>query len=179
MYKIAFCGAHGTGKTTLVNILAPELGISLIDKTIRKTYQGMSITDFEKCPPDLRAVIQNYLLLHQIEREDSEGKDGFAADRSVIDILAHVVADTSMSQSQFAVYETLVKERLKTYTHFVYLPIEFDVENEYLRANIDSRDNLAGIMKGYIDKWFKPDEYLIATGSVEQRLESIRAFLKK
>ncbi len=179
MYKIGFCGAHGTGKTTLVEILAPELNLLSISGTIRSTWQNFGVTDFEKMPSDARSVFQNYMLLKQIEREDIEGKDGFVADRTVIDILGYTVLSASMSESQLKIFEQLVKERLKSYTHFVYTPIEFEAENEHLRANVSTRAQVDKIMKSYIDKWLVPENYLIATGTVEERVQKVKNFLNK
>ena len=179
MYKIGISGAHGTGKTTLVQLLAPELNISKIDKTMRNTWESFSVTDFEKLPADARSVFQNYLLLNQINREDEESVNGFIADRSVVDILAYTISHSNMSESELSIFEHLVKERLKCYTHLIYTPIEFEVENEYLRANIDSRERIDSIIKSYIDKWIKPNEYLEVHGSIEYRMKQIREYLKK
>jgi predicted ATPase len=179
MYKIAFCGAHGTGKTTLVKILAPELGLYCIEGTIRGTWQSFGVSDFNNMPPDVRGVFQNYMLINQINREDTEGADGFITDRAVVDILGYLVSDSNITNSQKTIFEYLVRERIKNYTHFIYTPVEFEAYNEPLRANVDSRDKLDKIMKSYIDKWMGEGKYLRVSGSIEQRLEQVRNFIKQ
>jgi hypothetical protein len=83
-----------------------------------------------------------------------------------------------MSQSDFRIYERLVRERLKNYTHFVYLPIEFDVDDEPLRANVGTRQDVANIIEEYLNHWFEGVDYLIARGSVADRVKQVRAYLE-
>jgi len=176
MYKIALCGAHGTGKTTLVKILAPKLNLQSLDGNTRATWEYFGVSDFEKMPSDARTIFQNHLLLKQIEKEDIHN-NGFVTDRSVLDFLGYTVLSSDMSGSQFKLFEQLVKERLKNYTHFIYLPVEFSAENETLRANVETRQEFAQIIEEYLEKWFEPEKYLKATGSVESRIEQINNFI--
>ncbi len=178
MYKIGICGAHGTGKTTLVNELNKELQLPIIKRTMRTLWEKFGIDDFEKIPADIRANFQKYALINQIDREENEGKHGFITDRTVLDNLAYTKLNADMSQSDFRIYERLVKERLKNYTHFIYLPIEFEVEQEHLRANIGSRRQIADIIENYLQAWFTKGDYLITTGSVESRVNQVKLFLK-
>jgi deoxyadenosine/deoxycytidine kinase len=173
MFKIGLCGAHGTGKTTLTKLISEKYNLALIDRTMRNMWEGFGVSDFEKMPAELRGVFQKYAVLNQIQREDIEGVDGFVSDRTVLDNFVHVVMDSKMSEIDLGLYEALVKERIKTYTHFIYLPIEFEVENEYLRANIEKRESFAQIAEGYLSKWFKEGDYIVLRGSVEERMEAL------
>jgi deoxyadenosine/deoxycytidine kinase len=178
MHKIAFCGAHGTGKTTLVKILAPELGVYLLERVTRTAWENFGVEDFEKMPRDARTPFQNYLLLNQITREDTEGQNGFITDRSVIDVLGYTLLSSDMQSSALEVFKNLVRERVKNYTHLIYTPVEFEAASERLRANIETRDKFDEIIKKYLLEWLGEGKYLKITGSVEQRLEQIRNFLK-
>jgi len=178
MYKIGICGAHGTGKSTLLEALNQELKLPVIKRTMRTLWENFGIENFEKIPPDIRANFQKYALLNQIDREDNEGKNGFISDRTVLDNLAYTKLNADMSQSDFRIYERLVKERLKNYTHFIYLPIEFEVAPERLRADIGSRHEIAAIIEAYLSKWFQAGAYLVARGSVEERVQQVKQFLQ-
>lgn len=178
MIKIGVCGAHGTGKTTLISALNEELQLPLIKRTMRTLWEKFGIEDFEKIPADIRANFQKYALMNQIDREEGEGQNGFITDRTVLDNLAYTKLNADMSQSDFRIYERLVRERLKNYTHFVYLPIEFEVEPEHLRANVGSRREVANIIEEYLDKWFEKGDYLVAKGLVPDRITQVRAYLK-
>jgi len=173
MLKIGLCGAHGTGKTTLTKLIADKYNLALIDRTMRNMWEGFGVSDFEKMPAELRGVFQKYAVLNQIQREDTEGVNGFVSDRTVLDNFVHVVMDSKMSEIDLSMYEALVKERIKTYTHFIYLPIEFEVENEYLRANIEKRETFAKIAEGYLSKWFEEGDYIVLRGSVDGRMEEL------
>jgi deoxyadenosine/deoxycytidine kinase len=178
MYKIGICGAHGTGKSTLLEALNQELKLPVIKRTMRTLWEKFGIDNFEKIPADIRANFQKYALLNQIDREDNEGQDGFISDRTVLDNLAYTKLNADMSQSDFRIYERLVKERLKNYTHFIYLPIEFGVEPEHLRADLGSRHEIAAIIESYLAKWFTSGDYLVARGSVSERVQQVKEFLR-
>ena len=178
MYKIAFCGAHGTGKTTLVKKIGEEYGIYVLDRVIRTAWEGFGVEDFEKMPRDVRTPFQNYLLLNQIKREDGEGAEGFVTDRSVIDILGYTLMSSDMQSSELEIFKNLVRERVKNYTHFIYTPVEFAAQNERLRASVETREAYDVIIQEYIESWLGQGKFLRVTGSVEERMEQIRKYLK-
>jgi predicted ATPase len=178
MYKIAFCGAHGTGKTTLVQQIGQEYGIYKLERVIRTAWEGFGVENFEILPSDVRTPFQNYLLLNQIKREDGEGVNGFVTDRSVIDILGYTLLSSDMSSSQLEIFKALVAQRVKNYTHFIYTPVEFEAQNERLRANVETREKLDEILQSYIKLWLGQDRFLRVTGSVQERMEQIRKYLK-
>ncbi len=177
MTKIGVCGAHGTGKTTLINALNEELKLPIIKRTMRTLWEKFGIDDFEKIPADIRANFQKYALMNQIDREEEEGRNGFITDRTVLDNLAYTKLNADMSQSDFRIYERLVRERLKNYTHFVYLPIEFEVEDEPLRASVGTREAIAQIIEEYLLNWFTENDYLPAKGNVEERVAQVKIYL--
>ena len=76
------------------------------------------------------------------------------------------------------IYEALVKERVKNYTHFIYVPVEFDAEYEPLRADPKSQVNLSQIIEDYLPLLFLKSQVLTVRGSVEERMEQIRQFLR-
>jgi deoxyadenosine/deoxycytidine kinase len=178
MYKIAFCGSHGTGKTTLLQTISQELHLPIIDKTIRTYWKSIGVDDFEKLPADVRTQCQLNLLLNQIEREDTEGKDGFITDRSVLDYIGYTAVSSDMKGAMRGIYEQLIRERLSNYTHFIYLPVEFEAKKEHLRADPSNQVAVAQAMEHYISQWMSKDSYVVARGSVEERLAQIHEFLK-
>jgi len=178
MLKIGLCGAHGTGKTTLLQELKKYLEVPELSRTMRDMWGQFGIADFEKLPADVRSTFQRYAILRQIEREDA-ATEGFITDRTVIDNLGYTKLSTDMTESELGLYEALVKERVSHYTHFVYLPIEFDAENEFLRADVSTRHQFAEIAEGYLSQWLKPHQYLIARGSLEERVKQVLEYLGK
>jgi len=176
MLTIGMCGAHGTGKTTLLQELSPYLTVSELSRTMRDMWEKFGIADFEKLPPDVRATFQRYAILRQIEREDAQ-QNGFITDRTVMDNLGYTKLSTDMTESELLMYEALVRERVKKYSHFIYVPIEFEAENEFLRADVSSRQEFAKIVESYLEEWFTPGQYLIVRGSLEDRVAQVLQFL--
>ncbi len=177
--RIALCGAHGTGKTTLLELLKSEYQLEPLARTVRTFWEDHGIDDFEKLPKEVRNVFQKHLLLNQIDREEAQAEVGFITDRSILDYMGYTVASSDMSGVELAMYEALVRERLKQYTHFIYLPVEFPAKAEHLRAHPEIQQKVADVLESYLQKWLKPEEYCIARGSVEERMTTIREFLDK
>jgi deoxyadenosine/deoxycytidine kinase len=178
MYKIAFCGSHGTGKSTLLKGVSKNLNIPVLNNTIRMFYKNIGIDDFDKLPANIRTQCQLNLLLNQIEREDSEGKNGFITDRSVLDYIGYMAVSSDMGGGVRGIYEQLIKSRLQNYTHFIYIPVEFEATKEHLRADPKSQNIVAEAIERYIQKWLKKDKYIVVRGSIEERLSQIYKYLK-
>ena len=176
MYKIGICGAHGTGKTTLARIISEQYDLPIISQLMRNFWQEYGVMDFEKLPKDVRTTFQKESLLRQIDAEDST--DNFVTDRTVLDQIAYTKMSSNMSGVDLAIYEQLCRERLNRYTHLIYLPIEFVAEAEFLRADINSRDELAEVMKGYLDRWFG-GRFVEITGTLDERQQKINILLTK
>ena len=176
MYKIGICGAHGTGKTTLARIISEQYNLPIISQLMRNFWQEYGVMDFEKLPKDVRTTFQKESLLRQIDAEDST--EDFVTDRTVLDQIAYTKMSSNMAGVDLAIYEQLCRERLNRYTHLIYLPIEFVAEAEFLRADINSRDELAEVMKGYLDKWFD-GKFVEITGTLDERQQKIKMLLTK
>lgn len=174
--KIGICGAHGTGKTTLAKEVHALFGTPIITNLMRSFWQENGVDDFEKLPKDIRTIFQKESLLKQIEAEESY-ITGFITDRTVLDQIAYTKMSSNMIGVEFEIYEQLCKERLKSYTHLIYLPIEFESEQEILRADIKTRSQCADIMKGYLDKWM-PEQYSIISGEFEERVKQVKKLLE-
>jgi deoxyadenosine/deoxycytidine kinase len=180
MYRIGICGAHGTGKTTLGNILKEELKISFLNRTMRTMWEKYGIEDFEKLPGDIRTTFQKYAILKQIEIEEQASATGFITDRTVLDNLGYTILSSDMAEIDKKIYTALVKEHLKTYTHFIYLPVLFDVEAEKLRANIETRRIWDELIQQKMQELLPPQKYLIVdVVDIEKRVEIVLDYINQ
>lgn len=177
--KIILTGAHGTGKSTLVQPLATEYKLPVFQRTVRNFWEANGVNDFELLPSDIRAIFQKHLLLNQLEKENTLWEQGFITDRSVLDYLAYAVVSSSMSKTDLDLYKALIRERLLQYDYIIYLPVEFPAEPEYLRANPQSQIEVAEVLEEHLNLWLKPEQYCIARGSVDERLGQIKNFIEK
>jgi deoxyadenosine/deoxycytidine kinase len=176
--KIALCGAHGTGKTTILNLMLSEYpDLTNISGVMRNFWKAHGIDDFEKLPADIRTSFQKHALLGQIKMEDQAGQS-FITDRSVMDYLGYCVLSSDMSKVDLELYEYLVAERLKHYTKFIYFPVEFEATQEALRADIKTRNKLATILEELIDRHITKDKVLRVSGSVDKRMSQIKDFVR-
>jgi deoxyadenosine/deoxycytidine kinase len=180
MYKIALCGAHSTGKTTLGKPLSENLELNFLTNTMRSIWQEFGISEFEKLPADIRSTFQKIALNKQIELENSYENKGFITDRSVIDYLCYTQLSSNMSGADLQLYTNLIAERTKNYTHFIYFPIMFEGVYESLRANLDSRETFSNLALENIQKLVPQNKLLIIKNlDHNQRLEEVLKFVSQ
>jgi deoxyadenosine/deoxycytidine kinase len=177
-YKIGICGAHGTGKTTLGKAISETLKLNFITNTMRSMWQEFGITDFEKLPADARSLFQKHAITRQIKFEEEQNQAGFITDRTVLDNLGYTLLNSDMFGADLEVYKLLVQERLKNYTHLIYLPVVFDSPSEHLRADISTRITWADIIEGLIEDYF-PSQKLLRMSSVDHndRIQEVLKFI--
>ena len=175
--KIILTGAHGTGKSTLLEPLAQQYKLPLLQRTVRNFWEDNGVNDFELLPSDIRAIFQKHLLLNQLDKENTLWEQGFITDRSVLDYLGYTVVSSSMAKIDLDLYKALIRERLLQYDYIIYLPVEFPAEAEYLRANPESQTGVAQVLEEHLNLWLSPEQYCIARGSVDQRLDQIKKFI--
>jgi deoxyadenosine/deoxycytidine kinase len=180
MLKIALCGAHGTGKTTILKDLASLYpNTPVLSRSVRTFWEDCGVEDFEKLPRDIRTAFQKHQILNQLKREDEEGADGFLTDRSVIDYWGYTLLSSDMSTPDIDMYKSLVQARLKNYTHLIFIPIMFDAQNERLRADVSTRGRASSIMESLIHETLQPHEFLTITKLPHsERLQEITSFIE-
>ncbi len=174
---IALCGAHGTGKTTLLKLLEQQYKLTPLTRTVRTFWEDSGVVDFEKLPMEVRNIFQKHLLLNQITQEDEAWKNGFITERSVLDYIGYTVVSSDMQGVEKRMFEFLVRERLRRYDVFVYLPVEFPAKAEYLRAHPGLQKKVATVLELYLSEWLEPHQYCIARGSVKERFSQIQSFI--
>jgi len=180
MNKIALCGAHSTGKTTLGKDLAEQLNLHFITNTMRNLWQEFGVSNFESLPQDARAIFQKYALNKQIELENGNAENGFITDRSVIDFLCYTQLSSNMSDVDLLLYTNLISQRTKDYTQFIYFPIMFEGVQKNFRANIDTREKFDELAIANIQKLVPEKNLLILkTQKHEDRIAEVLDFITK
>jgi energy-coupling factor transporter ATP-binding protein EcfA2 len=175
MLKIGFCGAHGTGKTTLAKHLSQILKLPLITGLMRSFWTNNGVYDFEKLPPRIRYEFQLLSLQKQIDEESKH--QSFVTDRTAIDQIAYFVESAQYSDQELNSYIQKCKSSIDNYTHLFFVPIEFDFEPEELRAKASSRTNVQNNIQKYSQQ-FASGKVFEVTGNVDQRISKILNILQ-
>jgi len=86
--RIAFSGAHSTGKSTLAEWLSAELGLPYVRETARQVFERMGIgsADLSLLPTERRMEAQGAIIRDHIEATCAEA---FVSDRAEADVLAY------------------------------------------------------------------------------------------
>lgn len=181
MIKLALCGAHGTGKTTILNDIAKLLpDTPPLKKTLRTYWADHGVDDFEKLPKEVRTVFQKDVLLNQLRREDDANETGFITDRSVVDYWGYTLLSSDMGELDLKIYKALIQARLREYTHVIFTPVMFDAQNEHLRANVDSRKEVGKYMGDFLKESLPSDRYLwINKHKHSERMKDIKAYFAR
>jgi len=180
MLKIGVCGAHGSGKTTLAKLLFEKFELPFLADTMRQMWRDFGVEDFEKLPKTVRSYFQKEAILKQINREETEGKNGFITDRTVMDNWGYTKISGNFDEIDLKIYETIVRKHLSSYSHFIYLPISksFKAEQEKLRANLATQNTFAQIVESALI-WVEKEKLLIVENEdLQKRVSEVGLFLK-
>jgi len=172
MKKYALCGAHGTGKTTILkdleNDLILEHDISPIFNTsnARKLFEmGIKIND--SGDDFVQYVVQASHVSRFAEKN-------WFADRCVIDGFAYMEAawrKKLISTKCYDIVYTLMDAFIPLYTQIFYIPIEFNMEDDGIRkVDTEYQEEIDRYIKHVIKNC---DNVTIITGSREERRAKI------
>lgn len=183
--RIILIGAHGTGKTTLANKLKELLGVTVVESVSREFYKDMkylddaSVLDKRISKVTKTSALQNVMC--SMSRWDYmrwvNVEEAIIMTRCPLDTLAYARADQDVTSDIYVQNLNILKENqefmdsLKT-SLFVYLPIEFDIEDDGTRP-MDKEFQKA------VDQAMRDLMYefqitpLVVTGTVKERVEQI------
>lgn len=119
--RVAFCGASGTGKTTLASFIAEEWGLPINpvgSRSVAKTMGFDSPYDVDKAGK--RADFQRRLATEKVAWE--AGHESFVSDRTTLDNLAYTVLHDVRSIDAELV--EVITAGLQRYTHIIYCPVD-------------------------------------------------------
>src|SRR5208282_6222485 len=116
----AFCGASGTGKSTLAAFLAQEYGLEVNPVGSRSVSKAMGFdSPYDVDKAGKRAEFQRRLVREKRAWEDAA--PAFTTDRTTLDNLAYTMFH-DIGTIDEALYEEVVGG-LQRYTHIIYCPV--------------------------------------------------------
>lgn len=181
--KIAFTGAHCTGKTTLLN----DIESSLSGKTILKSVTEVARRIIERgYPLNMDATVDSYI--HYIndqlkEEEQMEGCDLFISDRTLLDPVAYAMINSKLPRPYIPQYFIEMMENVwllekDKYDFYVYFPIEFEMEADGVRPIDDRyRKDIDKMIKTLLEKY--KIKYIRVTGNKEERKNYLLSIIEK
>jgi len=118
--RIAFCGASGTGKTTMSNFLVEALGIPFNPVGSRSVAKAMGFeSPYDVDKAGKRAEFQRRLVTEKRAWEDQH--EEFVSDRTTLDNLAYTVFH-DISTIDAGLYDQVIGG-MERYTHIIYCPV--------------------------------------------------------
>lgn len=176
--KIAFTGAHGVGKTTLINSLEKNLSQS-ISLNVTKEIPRI-ICDLVSNPEYFRRdqntlVKQMIILLGQLTQEyELSNSKLLICDRTIFDHWAYTLYlfQKELNNDHILACEKFQYAHMKTYDKIFYIPIEFEVEDDGTRE--DDKVFQEEIDRLILKNLTKHDlPYIEINGSVEERYQMV------
>ncbi|HCT63671.1 MAG TPA: hypothetical protein DIC60_00050 [Lachnospiraceae bacterium] len=183
-FKIAICGACGTGKTTLSNVLAEKLNMPVLTNKGRDIAKLIGISNFNEPIEPTKHVLCHYATLNERISGELDCKDGFIADRSVLDMLTFWELDTKKYYPQLNEnYSGMIKSHLTNnpYDLLLYLPIEFDGKDDGHRSIGEHRNLEDKILSRLLNESIgkvSSKNILTIRGSVLERLEAVFQYIR-
>lgn len=173
--RIGILGSHGVGKTTLAKALSNELHVTRIDEVARTVLSlGFELND--------QATIQTQLLMWLGQLWEEQDLEEFVADRTLLDVVVYsnyMRAKLSPKELYFLnAIEALTYQHMLSYSALIYVPIEFDPEDDGVRStDLEFQNEIDVLFKSYLNK-FQLDYYPV-TGSPSERLQRTLSYLRE
>lgn len=188
--RIAFFGACGTGKTTLVEAMYKDLGLKPVYNNARNVMTGLGIKDLTDVEPTKRALLCESILITRLTKQLELLDEGFISDRSLLDELMYWELDNKKNFPSLT--ETLRDFMYSFLNKFKYdllicIPVEFDLsEKEKNEDRLRWVDEHRYLEDEYVKKFYKEEKenlrfckkIITVTGSVEERISQIKKALK-
>ena len=127
--RIGFIGAHGVGKTTLVEAVAGFLGVPVITERVREVARSWGLTP-ATIPAERVGQFQWWVLRAQVAAESALQEQGFVSDRSTLDNMAYYVALVDSSDEDLEAYARLAFSRLAQYDMLILIPPMFPLPQD-------------------------------------------------
>jgi len=168
--KIAICGTHGTGKTTLAQALSRKLNLPLIREVAREiASEGFPVLSRFSTP-----TLRTQFAIFGRQLYEEQRYSHFVADRSILDNLAYMRLIVSKDFDQIDMWCHLVRfARMyakRTYDVLVYVPIEFRVPSDGFRhTDSKTREKVDAILR----KLLLGLSFVVVKGTTEERVEEV------
>lgn len=180
-YKVAICGAHSQGKTTLVNALKEN---AVISSTLRFSYRTNLTRDLNKLLPineKGNSMSQYLVMARHLEFAITPGR--WIMDRGAIDGIAYTQYFYEQGQVDNAVMEAvkvIYEQVLPFYDKIFYVVPELPLVKDGQRSvEQEFFDGVVEMFNFYINHYSVNNRVVLLTGSVSERVNRVVDEIKK
>jgi hypothetical protein len=175
--RVAFCGASGTGKSTLANWVAKEYSLVTNPIGARSVAAAMGYASpYDVDKENKRAEFQRRLLDEKVAWEREH--ESFVVDRTPIDNLVYTMLhDVSSITSEILEKVALGFSR---YTHIFFCPIEafFNLAGDPSRLETRAYHVVyEAALTGWIDRLVPPTVFRVSDDNLDARKASVKMIL--
>jgi len=175
--KIAFSGAPGVGKSTVVNELAKKIPANLTTAIVTDVARtlvkgGVKING--------ESEYEDYLAFLAVRFKDmlQATADVMFYERTLLDVLVFMQLNGHASGWLEKLTRELVQWQLSQFTIYFYIPIEFNAQNDGVRIADPAVNRKVDEITLRLLKEYRPD-FVTLTGSVEERVGQAYAKLNE
>ena len=181
MNKITFCGAQGTGKSTILNLLRKEEmfnNYEFITGISRKLNSKYNLPINEGSTDETQLLLFNKILEKMLLTRN------FISDRGLLDVLSYTQyfynKIKNIDYSILSYQNEMYHKYNQTQGLIIYFPILFPVIGDEFRViDEEYRKNVDNMIKYYLDIYHKKDSFItMINGTPEERLKFLKECLK-
>lgn len=149
--RVAFCGSHGTGKTTLALDVAKNHSLDYIGGMVRAIKKDVGIKINKEADIKSQTLIWQTCLVEHLYR------DNFVSDRSLLDVMAYTLCLAAKESVEWEIIETaeILTQLLvpKLYDVLIYVPIAFELRaDEYRDGDTKFQKEVDNKVRYLLDK---------------------------
>jgi nicotinamide riboside kinase len=175
---ISFTGAQSTGKSTLLNECKKlNLPVTYVDEVTRYVKRTYNVPINEHAGDVTQLLILNQHLTNSFIAGD------VIMDRCIIDGLVYTEWLYKKNKVSAWVYNyawNLFSVLLQKIDLVFYCSADFDLVDDGERStDVDFRKQIVAAMEYKIHNWCKPEQLVELSGTVEQRMQTIKQTLNK
>lgn len=180
--RIGLTGAGGTGKGTLGQALAREIGLTFLPSHIQDTGQAMGMENYKDTHGLAGALAFQYAIMFgQIyqERALQLAGVGYVAERTTIDYIPYFTQRGIMRKDYVDPYvDTAYKWAQKAYDMIIYCPLDFAPDNApWKERDQADRERTDQTIYEFINR-LPNVPVLVAHGAPVERMKLARAFIE-
>ena len=175
--KVGIAGAHGTGKTTLLNRVKKEMPtLNIVTGVARDCPFNIN--------EDTTFKSQEWIFREQVKRELAVPINEITiSDRTVYDQLAYIAYaynKGNITDDELKLLEKYISYWGFTYSYIIYIPIEFEMEKDGVRSeDVEFRNEIDQLVQNMLEEYVCDERKCVIKGTEDERYNQLKDLLLK